>query len=80
MSTVPRCEPPPPYAPQVPDEWIQKALYLDLPFDNVQRTHFQYQNYEFGELADAPNFPPATGAWAWVGTNGSTELGKGEEL
>ena len=34
---------------QVPDEWIQKALYLDLPFDNVKRTHFQYQGYEHSE-------------------------------
>ena len=37
---------------QVPDEWIQKALYLDLPFDNVKRTHYQHQGYEFSKFDD----------------------------
>lgn len=31
---------------EVPDEWIQKALYLDLPFDNVKRLHYQYEGYD----------------------------------
>ena len=35
---------------QVPDEWIQKALYLDLPFDNVKRTHYQHQGYEHSKF------------------------------
>ena len=31
---------------EVPDEWIQKALHLHLPFDNVKRLHYQYEGFE----------------------------------
>ena len=30
----------------VPDEWLQKALYLDLPFDNVKRLHYPFEGYD----------------------------------
>ena len=35
---------------EVPDEWIQKALYLELPFDNVRRLHYQYENFDLGKI------------------------------
>ena len=35
---------------EVPDDWIHKALYLDLPYDNVKRLHFQYEGFEFGSF------------------------------
>lgn len=31
---------------EVPDEYIQKALYLNLPYDNVKRLHFQYTGFD----------------------------------
>lgn len=34
---------------EVPDDWIQRALYLYLPFDNVKRVHYQYEGYERGQ-------------------------------
>jgi len=30
---------------EVPDEWVMKALYLDLPYDNVRRIHYEYDGY-----------------------------------
>ena len=33
---------------EVPDEWLQKALYMKLPYDNVKRTHFQHEGFEVG--------------------------------
>ncbi len=35
---------------EVPDEWIQKALYLELPFDNVKRLHYEFEGYRTGML------------------------------
>lgn len=37
---------------EVPDEWIQKALHLNLPFDNVKRLH--YQHHGFDPVKDRP--------------------------
>ena len=34
---------------EVPDESIQKALYLNLPFDNVKRLHNEYQGFNPSE-------------------------------
>ncbi len=31
---------------EVPDDWIQKAVYLELPFDNVRRLHYQHEGYQ----------------------------------
>lgn len=31
---------------EVPDDWIHKALYLSLPYDNVKRLHFQHEGFE----------------------------------
>ena len=33
---------------EVPDEWQHKALYLELPYDNVRRLHLQYEGFEEG--------------------------------
>ena len=33
---------------EVPNEWIQIATYLELPFDNVARVHYQHEGYEQG--------------------------------
>ena len=33
---------------KVPDEWIHKALFLSLPYDNVKRLHFQHEGFEHG--------------------------------
>ena len=30
---------------EVPDEWIQAAMYLKLPFSNVLRTHHQFDGF-----------------------------------
>ena len=35
---------------EVPDDWVQKALYLYLPFDNVKRIHYNYEGFERGNL------------------------------
>ncbi len=31
---------------EVPDEWIQIALYYNLPFDNVKRLHNAFEGFE----------------------------------
>lgn len=36
---------------EVPDEWIQKALYLNLPFDNVRRYHMQHDGFDSSEFS-----------------------------
>ena len=33
---------------EVPDDWVQVALYLKLPYDNVKRLHFMHEGYEAG--------------------------------
>jgi len=33
---------------EVPDEYIQKALYLNLPYDNIKRLHYAYEGYNPG--------------------------------
>ena len=35
---------------EVPDEWIQKALYLELPYSNVERSHYQFEGFDISEL------------------------------
>jgi len=37
---------------EIPDEYVQKAMYLNLPFDNVKRLHYQHQG--FNPATDAP--------------------------
>ena len=32
----------------VPDEYIQKALYLNLPYDNIKRLHYAYEGFDPG--------------------------------
>jgi len=32
----------------VPDEYIQRALYLNLPYDNVKRLHYAYDGFNPG--------------------------------
>ena len=34
----------------VPDEYIQKALYLNLPYDNIKRLHYAHEGYDTGML------------------------------
>ena len=41
---------------EVPDEWIHKALYLTLPYDNVKRMHYQYDGFEKGTSELRVNF------------------------
>lgn len=31
---------------EVPDEYVQKAMYLNLPYDNVKRLHLQFQGFD----------------------------------
>jgi len=38
---------------EVPDEYIQKALYLNLPYDNVKRLHYAYEGFNPGMLLDS---------------------------
>jgi len=33
---------------EVPDEYIQKALYLNLPYDNVRRLHYEFEGFDPG--------------------------------
>ena len=33
---------------EIPDEYIQKAMYLNLPFDNVKRLHYQFEGFDPG--------------------------------
>jgi trehalose/maltose hydrolase-like predicted phosphorylase len=37
---------------EIPDEYIQKALYLNLPYDNVKRMHYQHEGFDASK--DAP--------------------------
>ena len=31
---------------EVPDEWVQMAMYYNLPYDNVARLHYQFEGFE----------------------------------
>ena len=33
---------------EVPDEYIQKALYLNLPYDDIKRLHYAYEGFNPG--------------------------------
>ena len=35
---------------EVPDEYIQKALYLNLPYDNIKRLHYAHEGFDPGLL------------------------------
>jgi len=35
---------------EVPDELYHKATYLNLPYDNVKRLHYQYDGFNPGEI------------------------------
>lgn len=35
---------------EVPDEYVQKAMYLNLPYDNVKRLHLQFQGFDAGNI------------------------------
>ena len=37
---------------EVPDEWIHKALYLSMPYDNETRLHYQYEGFETGAFCE----------------------------
>ena len=39
---------------EVPDDWVQVALYLKLPYDNVKRLHFMHEGYEAGSYHTKP--------------------------
>ncbi len=30
---------------EVPDDWVQRALYLYLPFDTTQRVHYEFEDF-----------------------------------
>ena len=34
----------------MPDEWIEKALHLEVPYDNRRRLHFQHEGFEEGKI------------------------------
>ena len=33
---------------EVPDETVHKAMYLNLPYDNVKRMHYEYEGFDPG--------------------------------
>ena len=35
---------------EVPDEWIQMATYLELPYNNTARVHYQHEGYELSTM------------------------------
>ena len=35
---------------EVPDEYIQKALYLNLPYDNIKRLHYAHEGFNPGRF------------------------------
>ena len=37
---------------EVPDELINKALFLSIPYDNVKRMHYQHQGFNAGPCFD----------------------------
>jgi protein-glucosylgalactosylhydroxylysine glucosidase len=34
---------------EVPEEYIQKAMFLNMPYDNVKRLHYQFEGFDPGK-------------------------------
>lgn len=44
-----------PIRQEIPDEYVQKALLIKLPFDNVKKVHYQSDTYREILLSGSPN-------------------------